>query len=91
MSVLNKVFEVTKDKLNLTQVVSEELVLPDDNESVLLAIDKFALTANNITYGITGDILGYWQFFPTQKPWGRLPVMGFAQVVRSNHPEIQSR
>jgi len=89
MSVLNRVFEVTKDKLNLTQVVSEELILPDDNESILLAIDKFALTANNITYGITGDILGYWQFFPTQQPWGRLPVMGFAQVVRSNHPEIQ--
>ena len=40
MSELNRVFEVTKDKLNLTQVVSEELVLPDDNESILLAIDK---------------------------------------------------
>jgi len=35
---------------------------------VLIAVDKFALTANNITYGVAGDTMGYWQFFPAHDP-----------------------
>ena len=30
----------------------------------LLAVESFALTANNITYGAAGDMIGYWKFFP---------------------------
>jgi len=32
--------------------------------------------------------LGYWSFFPAEAPWGRLSVMGFGDVVRSNHSEV---
>jgi hypothetical protein len=32
--------------------------------SVRLEIEKFALTANNITYAQFGDMLAYWDFFP---------------------------
>ena len=28
-------------------------------------VESFALTANNITYAALGDMLNYWQFFPT--------------------------
>ena len=53
---------------------------------VLVAIDRFAVTANNVTYGAIGDKLGYWLFFPTDEPgWGRVPVWGFADVLRSQH------
>lgn len=55
---------------------------------VLLRVDRFALTANNVTYALTGDMLGYWRFFPAAPPWGRLPVMGFADVERSAHPDV---
>jgi hypothetical protein len=37
---------------------------------------------------VAGDLLGYWRFFPTEPGWGRIPVMGFADVVRSTHPEV---
>src|SRR5688572_1087586 len=51
---------------------------------ILVQIDRFALTANNVTYGAVGDQLGYWSFFPTDEPaWGRVPVWGFADVIRS--------
>jgi hypothetical protein len=40
-------------------------------------IERFALTANNVTYAIVGDMLGYWNFFPTKDGWGRVPVMGW--------------
>lgn len=55
---------------------------------VLLDIESFALTANNITYAAAGDMLDYWGFFPTEAPWGRIPVMGIGRVVRSSHPDI---
>jgi hypothetical protein len=54
----------------------------------LLAVDAFALTANNITYGVAGDSMNYWQFFPVDDHWGRIPVWGFADVVASAHPEL---
>ena len=57
-------------------------------EQVLFRVDRFAFTANNISYALAGDLLGYWKFFPTEEGWGRLPVMGFGEVIRSAHPEV---
>lgn len=54
-----------------------------------LAIDHFALTANNITYAAFGQSMQYWQFFPApDAAWGCLPVWGFAQVVESLAPGL---
>lgn len=55
---------------------------------ILLAVDRFAFTSNNITYAVTGDTLSYWKFFPTAPPWGQIPVWGFADVVASNSDAI---
>lgn len=47
-------------------------------------LTSFALTANNITYAAYGDVMRYWQFFPTgDTAWGHMPVWGFADVVAS--------
>ena len=54
-----------------------------------LRLHSFALTTNNITYAATGDVLKYWQFFPTQTPGqGIVPVWGVAEVVDSAAPEL---
>jgi NADPH:quinone reductase-like Zn-dependent oxidoreductase len=55
---------------------------------VLLAVERFSLTANNITYGAMGDAFGYWKFFPAPDGQGRIPVWGFATVVKSNAPDV---
>ncbi len=60
----------------------ETPLTPADGE-LLLALDRFALTANNITYAVAGDSMSYWQFFPAQAGWGRVPVWGYATVVES--------
>lgn len=55
-----------------------------DDGAARLRIDKFALTSNNITYAVMGDVMGYWQFFPTDDPaTGAIPVWGFGSVVES--------
>lgn len=51
--------------------------------TVVLRLEKFALTANNVSYAYSGEMLDYWGFFPTEAGWGRLPVMGFGVVTSS--------
>ncbi|MEJ6708432.1 MAG: DUF2855 family protein [Amylibacter sp.] len=49
-----------------------------------LRIERFALTANNVTYAASGFAIGYWRFFPTaEQDWGLVPVWGYAEVVES--------
>lgn len=49
----------------------------------LIRVDRYALTANNITYGVAGDMIGYWQFFPSEGGKGRIPVWGIGTVIES--------
>lgn len=56
---------------------------------LLFRVDRFAFTANNITYAMAGDLLGYWRFFPTEEGWGRLPTMGFGDVVASKQRGVE--
>jgi len=81
-------FEVKRDNLSESRTVTGELPVPEDGE-ILTRIDRFALTANNITYGVVGEKLGYWNFFPADDGWGVIPVWGFADVIASRHPEIE--
>jgi hypothetical protein len=58
---------------------------PIDEGEVLLAIDSFSFTANNVTYAMFGEKMKYWEFFPTDDAaYGTIPVWGFADVVASN-------
>ncbi|HEY5145095.1 MAG TPA: DUF2855 family protein [Solirubrobacteraceae bacterium] len=59
-----------------------------EDGQVLLRVDAFALTANNITYATFGEAMGYWRFYPAPPEMGRIPVWGFADVVASAHPGI---
>lgn len=85
-------FQIRKDNF-LRHLVVETDTLPALGEGgVLLRVDRFAFTANNITYAATGDILGYWQFFPPHGDdaagWGIPPVWGFADVVQSHCTDL---
>lgn len=56
---------------------------------VLLRVDRFAFTANNITYAVLGDQLKYWQLFPVKDGYGIVPAWGFGEVSESRHDEIK--
>ncbi|MEN1728684.1 MAG: DUF2855 family protein [Pseudomonadota bacterium] len=58
---------------------------------VVLALDRFSLTINNVTYAAFGEALRYWDFFPTGvEGQGLLPVWGYADVVDSAVEGIES-
>jgi hypothetical protein len=72
--VINTQFIVARD--NLAQSRFIETLLPDTvpDGALLVKIDRFALTANNITYAVLGDQLKYWQLFPAPDGFGIIPV-----------------
>jgi len=75
---------VDRGDLTRTSLVATDPDIALAEGEAMLAVESFALTANNVTYGAAGDMIGYWKFFPAPEGQGRIPVWGFASVVRSN-------
>lgn len=84
-----KAFEVRKDDWTTTRIVAQSDTGVLQAGEVRLEVDRFALTSNNISYAASGDMLGYWRFFPAEDGWGRIPAMGYANVVESAHDGVK--
>jgi hypothetical protein len=75
-------FLVKRDDLRECRIAEGDA--PDvEPGQALLRVDTFGLTANNITYAVMGEAMSYWDFFPAEDGWGRVPMWGFAEVERS--------
>lgn len=87
MNTLN--FLVRKDQLGTTALRSSVPPVLAEGQ-IRVAVDRFALTTNNITYAAMGDAMQYWQFFPVadEPAWGRIPVWGFGTVEESRHAQL---
>ena len=81
-------FVVGKDDLRQTRINAAPAGDLAEGD-IRLKVESFALTANNITYAVFGERMGYWKFYPAPEGWGRVPVWGYAVVEASNHPEIK--
>lgn len=82
--------QLETNRFDISQTrLMERPARPLEDGEVRVALDCFALTANNITYAATGDKLSYWQFFPAPECWGLVPVWGFADVVESSCESVQ--
>ncbi len=75
-------FLVKRDDLHECRLVDSATPRPGPGQA-LLAVDRFGLTANNITYAVFGEGMSYWDFFPAADGWGRVPMWGFATVAAS--------
>jgi hypothetical protein len=86
-------FQVRRDDYREARIV--EALTPEPQGGEFLArVERFSFTANNITYAVAGDRMGYWRFFPPHAPdaagWGVIPVWGFATIERSNVPALRA-
>lgn len=72
------------DKGDIAAASLDPLPLPPlDDGMVRLKVDSFAVTANNVTYAVIGDMFGYWNFFPAPSGKGIVPMWGHATVDES--------
>jgi hypothetical protein len=80
---------IDRDDVTKTEIVSASTEVGPGE--ILVKVDSYAMTANNITYavfgkpsGLFGNDQGYWDFFAERDTPGRLPVWGFATVLVSS-------
>lgn len=73
---------IARTDLRDTRLAHTDIAPLADGEA-RLAIRRFALTANNVTYAVFGDVMQYWNFFPAPDGFGRVGVWGYADVSES--------
>lgn len=89
-NIHKKDFLISKSDLKRCKISSSDLDINLEANQVLLKVKQFALTTNNISYALVGDMMGYWNFFPTKdESWGNLPAWGFSEVIQSNHENLK--
>lgn len=81
-------FLVKRDDLRECRVVEVEAPALEAGQT-LLRVASFGLTANNVTYAVFGEKMSYWDFFPAEDGWGRVPMWGFAEVERSEAEGVE--
>src|SRR3954469_24799008 len=81
-------FLVKRSELRECRVAEAEPPAVGPGEA-LLQVDSFGLTANNVTYAVMGEAMSYWDFFPAEGGWGRVPMWGFAEVERSETEGVE--
>lgn len=79
---------VDRTDLRKTKIVKES-TSPLNEGEILVAIDEFGLTANNVSYAVSGATIGYWKFYPAPDNWGKVTVWGCANIIESRCDEIK--
>ena len=78
---------VTTDRSAIADARIDDVPTPSLGAGqALLAVEQFAITANNVTYAAIGEAFGYWDFFPVEDgaqgpKRGIVPVWGHARVI----------
>lgn len=80
--------EIDRSDITNRRMTATDAPVDAADGTVVLRLEKFALTSNNISYAVSGDFLDYWGFFPAAAGWGRLPAMGFGVVTSSAVPGV---
>ncbi len=84
-------FQIRQDAFTTTRLVETTSDRDAADGEVVVKIDRFAVTSNNVTYAAAGVQLGYWKFFPPSGDadgWGLMPVWGFGDVIASSVEHI---
>ena len=82
------------DFADVAYVKTDDAPLKDGH--IRVSVGPWALTANNVTYMVTGDQIGYWGFFRPdaygidQPDMGRMPVWGYGTVTQSKCDGIKA-
>ena len=86
---------VNKTKLEKLMSIKRQME-PLAVDHIRVRLTSFALTANNVTYMVTGDLIGYWKFFNPEdygikgEGLGRMPVWGFAEITESRTAGLEA-
>ncbi len=84
---MTQTVRVAKGSLATTEIHTDA-VSPLGEGQVRVRVESFAVTANNITYAVIGDMFKYWDFFPAEDGWGVVPMWGHGVIEETRHPDL---
>jgi len=91
MSKKNSIFQTNKQDHSTSRITEQRQEQLKQNQ-ILVDVEKFAFTSNNITYAVLGEMVKYWEFFPVkgqgESNWGVIPVWGYARIVESKLDDL---
>ena len=79
-----------RDARQITTFEATENAVSDGE--ILVKVDKLALTANSISYGLAGKsgLIRYLEIFPATEGLANLPCWGYADIFASKHPQLEA-
>lgn len=80
--------EINRSDIRHSRIAETPVLTTTGPGQVVMRLDRFALTSNNVSYAMGGDFLDYWGFFPTEAGFGRLPTMGYGIITESTNPDL---
>jgi hypothetical protein len=72
-----KIWSIDVDRADPSRAAVTKVEM-GEADCVAFAVERFALTANVLTYAATGNDYGYWSLYPAAGDRGRVPVWGYA-------------
>jgi hypothetical protein len=81
--------QVSRDDLRRVRVLETSPAEPGPGD-VLFAVERFGVSANNVTYAQLGDSQRYWDIFPAETGWGQIPAWGYLRAVASRSGEVEA-
>jgi len=72
---------------------SHSPIRPLEQDEILVRIDKFGFTANNLSYAVLGkrSLYKFFDFFPaSDEKFGKVNVWGYATIVKSSNPNFNT-
>lgn len=85
-------FQISKSDFTQVRVIESDFHDHQlANGQILVQVEQFAYTTNNISYAIAGERFGYWKYFPTSNgtdDWVVTPVWGFGKVIKTNNSDV---
>lgn len=83
---------IDRDNYRNTKISELDSPALEDGE-IRVVVDKYGLTANNVSYAVSGDMIGYWKYYPVasgdETNWGKVPVWGMGDIVESKCDGIE--
>jgi hypothetical protein len=81
--------QVARDDVHRVRIAETSPAEPGPGEA-LFRVERFGVSANNVTYARLGDKLRYWDLFPAETGWGQIPVWGYLRAVASRCAEVEA-
>ena len=80
-------FNISKTDFESTTLRQMSLPRLDElsDDCLLVEVERFAFTANNITYAMLGDVMKYWQLFKAPDGFGNIDCCWRADCDQGHH------